>query len=261
MSETVLVSAPVSGVRLVQINRPEQRNALNVETIAALGQVFSASETDDDVRCIVLTGDQRAFSAGADIAEMGANGFAALERPERRAGWSVMERYSKPLLAAAEGLAFGGGLELLLLADIAVAGRSTRLGLPETRIGLIPGDGGTQRLTRLIGRARATRMIFTGEPITAEEAGRIGLISDVVDDSCAVERALEIAEALTNSSLPALRMAKAAIGAAAEASLSAGLSIERHAAARVFASPEGVEGLRAFLEKRKPQFLPQKISF
>ena len=254
MSENVLTSSPESGILLVQLNRPERRNALNVATISALGEVFSNAERDDNVRTVVMTGNDKAFSAGADISEMSAHGFAALERPERRAGWTAIERFSKPLLAAAEGLAFGGGLELLLLADIAIVGRSAKLGLPETRIGLIPGDGGTQRLTRLIGRARATRMIFTGEPIMADEAQRIGLISEAVDDSTALTRALQLASTISNGALSALRMAKAAILASNEMPLSAGLGVERHAAARAFASPEGKEGLTAFLERRPPIF-------
>ena len=154
-------------------------------------------------------------------------------------------------------MALGGGLELLLLADIAVSGRSTKLGLPETRIGLIPGDGGTQRLTRLIGRARATRMIFTGEPILADEAQRIGLISEAVEDLSALEHAVRIALDISTAALSALRMAKAAILASAEIPLAMGLNVERHAAARAFASAEGIEGMKAFLEKRPPRFLPQ----
>ena len=256
MADSILVSSPMKFVRVVTINRPERRNALDVATIAALGRFFSEAEVDDTIRCVVLTGTERVFSAGADISEMDKHGFAALERPERKAGWSAIERYTKPIVAAAEGMAFGGGLELLLLADIAIAGRSTKLGLPETKIGLIPGDGGTQRLTRLIGRARATRLIFTGEPITAEEAHRIGLISEAVDDGSARDHANQIASQISEGALSALRMAKAAIVASAETPLAMGLGVERHAAARAFASPEGVEGLRAFLEKRRPRFLP-----
>lgn len=256
MSPAIIVTTPRPGIRVVTINRPERRNALNIETIAALGTFFSESEVDDDVRCVVLTGNDKAFSAGADISEMSKHGFTALERPERRAGWTAIERFSKPFVAAAEGMALGGGLELLLLADIAVAGRSTKLGLPETRIGLIPGDGGTQRLTRLVGRARATRMIFTGEPITADEAQKIGLISEVVDDASALEQGLQIAAAISAGALSALRMAKAAILAAAETPLTMGLAVERHAAARAFTSAEGIEGMKAFLEKRPPRFLP-----
>jgi enoyl-CoA hydratase len=256
MSDPVLVSSPQPGVRILAINRPERRNALNVEMIGALGELFSVVETDDDVRCVVLTGNDKAFSAGADISEMSAYGFETLERPERRAGWSAIERFSKPIVAAAEGMALGGGLELLLLADIVVAGRSTKLGLPETRIGLIPGDGGTQRLTRLIGRARATRMIFTGEPIFADEAQRIGLISEAVEDLSALEHAIRIAKGISTGALSALRMAKAAILASAETPLAMGLNVERHAAARAFASAEGIEGMKAFLEKRPPRFPP-----
>jgi enoyl-CoA hydratase len=255
MPDTILVSPPEHGVQIIRLNRPERRNALNVETIQALGLAFSNAETDDGVRCILLTGNEKAFSAGADIAEMGAQGFAALERPERKAGWSAIERFTKPVIAAAEGLALGGGLELLLLADIAIAGHSAKLGLPETRIGLIPGDGGTQRLTRLIGRARATRMILTGEPISGERAEEIGLVSQVVDDGGALAEAKRLATTIASGPPSALRMAKAAILASAETPLAMGLGVERHAAARAFASPDGVEGLKAFLEKRPPRFV------
>jgi enoyl-CoA hydratase len=256
MPDTIVVSLPEHGVQIVRLNRPERRNALDVATIQALGAAFIRAETDDDVRCVLITGNEKAFSAGADIAEMGAQGFSALERPERKAGWAAIERFTKPVVAAAEGLALGGGLELLLLADIAIAGRTAKLGLPETRIGLIPGDGGTQRLTRLVGRARATRMIFSGEPISGDRAEEIGLISQVVDDGCALAEAERLAAIIANGPLSALKMAKAAILASAETPLSMGLGVERHAAARVFASPEGVEGLKAFLEKRIPRFVP-----
>ena len=254
MSDPVIVSALPGGVLVIRVNRPDRRNALNIETISRLGDAFARAETERDVRCVVITGDDKAFSAGADIAEMSELGFSALERPERCAAWKTIERFSKPLVAAAEGLAFGGGLELLMLADIAIAGRSTRFALPEVRIGLIPGDGGTQRLPRLIGRARATRMILSGEPIGAEEACRIGLIANVVDDGMALEHATALAKTIAGGALSALRMAKACILASAETTLSAGLAVERHAAARAFASPEGLEGILAFLEKRSPRF-------
>ncbi|HAO40017.1 MAG TPA: 2,3-dehydroadipyl-CoA hydratase [Afipia sp.] len=256
MSASIHLSSPHRGVQLIRLNRPERRNALNVETIAALGEAFAKAEIEDSIRCVILTGDNKAFCAGADIAEMNAHGFGALERPERRSGWATIERFTKPIVAAAEGLALGGGLELLLLADIAVVGRSAKLGLPETRIGLIPGDGGTQRLTRLVGRARATRMIFTGEPIAGELAERVGLVSEAVDDFRALDRALQIAAVLANGPLLALKMAKAAILASAETPLAMGLGVERHAAARTFASSDAAEGLSAFSEKRSPRFWP-----
>jgi enoyl-CoA hydratase len=255
MLQHILVSSLDHGVRTVSINRPERRNALDIATIVSLGAYFAEAEVDDSVRSVVITGNEKAFSAGADISEMSRFGFAALERPERCAGWNAIERFTKPIIAAAEGMALGGGLELLLLADIAIAGRSTKLGLPETRIGLIPGDGGTQRLTRLIGRARATRMIFTGEPVTADEAQHIGLISEAVLDGTALERAIQIATIVAGGALSALRMAKSAILASAETPLTMGLGVERHAAARAFESEEGFEGIKAFLEKRPPRFV------
>jgi enoyl-CoA hydratase len=255
MSPTIIVTDPVDGVVTVRLNRPDRRNALDVETITRLGSAFAKFEGDSRVRCIVLTGDTKAFSAGADISEMSKHGFAALDSAERKSAWASIERFSKPLIAAAEGLAFGGGLELLLLADIAIAGRSTRFALPEVRIGLIPGDGGTQRLPRLIGRATATRMILTGEPISADEALRVGLISQVVEDGASLDVSLQLAKTFAGGALSALRMAKAAIQAASETTLNVGLSVERHAAARAFASPEGVEGMAAFLEKRPPNFV------
>lgn len=254
MTKLVVVTTPQPGVTLIQINRTTRRNALSIETVRQLGEAFARAEVDDAVRCVVMTGDDKAFSAGADIEEMSKLGFAGLERPERRTGWSVIERFSKPLVAAAEGLAFGGGLELLMLADIAVVGRSARLGLPEVKIGLIPGDGGTQRLPRLIGQARAARMILTGEPIGAEEAHRIGLVAELVETGAALGRAMELAATIAGGPLASLRMAKAALLAANETPLSAGLVFERQAAARAFASAEAHEGIAAFLEKRPPRF-------
>ena len=210
MSDLIIVSTPFAGVRAVALNRPERRNALNVATIEALGRFFSQSERDDDIRCVVLTGNEKTFSAGADISEMSKEGFAALDRPERKSAWSAIERFSKPLVAAAEGMALGGGLELLMLSDISIAGRSTKLGLPETKIGLIPGDGGTQRLTKLVGRPLASRMIFTGDPLAAEEAQRIGMISEVVDDGKALGRAIDLAAVISNGGT--LRVANGQVG-------------------------------------------------
>jgi enoyl-CoA hydratase len=159
MSEAcVLASTPVEGVRLVRINRPEKLNALNGEVMAGLGAVFAAADGDDGVRVVVLTGEGRAFSAGADIAAMAdGRGLAAYEAAERRAAWSQIERFPKPLIAAVHGVCIGGGLELALLADIVIAAPEARFGLGETRLGLMPGDGGTQRVPRLIGPQRAAR--------------------------------------------------------------------------------------------------------
>ncbi len=253
--ETLLVEIE-DHIATVVINRPEKRNALNAtvrkELIAALDQL----RADDDVRVVLFTGaGDRAFIAGADIAE-----FAERSPVEQRVAMSgrrpfdEIAAFEKPTLAMINGYALGGGCEIALACDLRIAARSARLGQPEIRLGLLPGGGGTQRLPRLVGTGRALRMILTGELIDATEAERIGLVDWVFEDAELRDRTLEIARGLAASSPVALALAKAAVRAALEAPLAAGLAHERDLFITAFASEDRVEGVRAFLEKRDARF-------
>lgn len=250
----VSVTRPADGVLLVQINRPEARNALSRETIHQLASEFSAAASDDSVRLTVLAGTESVFSAGADIKEFVAEGGKVLEDNQRRADWSAIERFPKPIVAAVEGYAFGGGFELMLLADIVVMAENARVACPEINIGLIPGDGGTQRITRVAGKAMASLLMMTGEPIDAETAIRSGLVSKLSAPGQALDEAMEVARRLATRPPLALRFAKATIAAAYQTSLTGGLEFEHQAILRAFATEDRVEGTAAFKEKRPPVF-------
>jgi enoyl-CoA hydratase len=253
--ETLLVTI-AQRVATLTVNRPDKRNALNAAVRADILEALDELRGEAEVRVIVFTGaGDKAFIAGADIAE-----FAQRTPLEQRA---VMEQrrvfdeiaaYPKPTIAMINGFALGGGCELALACDMRIAARSARLGQPEVRLGLIPGGGATQRLPRLVGTGRALRMILTGELIGADEAHRIGLVDEVVDDDALRAHTAELAGGIAAHSPVALRLAKAAVLAASEAPLGAGLAMERELFITAFASEDRSEGVRAFLEKRAPEF-------
>jgi enoyl-CoA hydratase len=250
----VATSRPVPGVLLVRLDRPARRNALSGELLRQLAAVVVDAETDPDVRCLVLTGDERAFSAGADIKEMQAHGFAAISEHARQDAWRTIERCQKPLIAAVRGICFGGGLELAMLADIMIAAEDAVLAQPEIILGIIPGDGGTQRLTRVVGKSLAMKMILTGEPISAREAQQAGLVAEVLPAEAVVDRALALAALIATRAPVAARLAKEAVLAAYETTLSAGLDTERRAIRLAFTTEDQKEGMAAFAEKRPARF-------
>jgi enoyl-CoA hydratase len=241
-------------IALVRLNRPKQLNALNGPTMDALCEALEKLDRDDGVRVIVVTGSERAFAAGADIGEMAAASPIDMLVTNRIAQWDRVRRISKPVIAAVAGWCLGGGCELAMALDLIVAGESARFGQPEIKIGVIPGAGGTQRLPRAIGKSKAMEMILTGEPITAVEAERIGLVSRVVPDELLVEDALALAAEIAKRAPLALRMAKESVNAAHEMSLTDGLAHERRLFYLLFASDDQKEGMSAFLEKREPDF-------
>ncbi|HJO96707.1 MAG TPA: enoyl-CoA hydratase-related protein, partial [Rhodospirillales bacterium] len=202
----------------------------------------------------VITGDEIAFSAGADINDQLERGLGAVFADERLDAWRTVEQFQKPLVAAVEGYALGGGCELALLADIVIAGETARFGQPEINIGIFPGDGATQRLSRWVGKSMAMKMILSGEMIDAAEAKAIGLVAEVAAAGKTVERALDLAAVIAEKSPIALRLAKEAILTAFETPLAAGLEFERRNLALAFDSDDQKEGMRAFVEKRKPRF-------
>ncbi|HEX6135934.1 MAG TPA: enoyl-CoA hydratase-related protein [Longimicrobiales bacterium] len=253
--ETLLLDVD-ERVATITINRPDKRNALNTIVRREIVDVLDQLRDNDAVRAMVFTGaGDKAFIAGADIAEFAER--TALQQREvmqARRVFDEVAAYPKPTIAMINGFALGGGCELALACDIRVAARSARLGQPEIRLGLIPGGGGTQRLPRLIGAGRALRLILTGDLIDAEDAYRIGMVDELVEDADLRTRTLEIARTIASQSPLALQLAKAAIAAALEAPLSAGLAHERELFITAFGSEDRREGVTAFLEKRSPQF-------
>lgn len=239
---------------LVRLNRPKQLNALNGQVMDALCAALEELDRDDGVRAIVVTGNERAFAAGADIAEMAGASPIDMLLTNRIGQWDRIRRVTKPVIAAVNGWALGGGCELAMTLDLIVAGEGAKFGQPEINIGVIPGAGGTQRLTRAIGKGRAMRMILTGEPISATEAERAGLVALVTQDELVVEDALALAAAIATKSPIALRLAKEAVNAAYEMSLTDALAHERRLFYLLFASEDQKEGMAAFLEKRDPNF-------
>ena len=241
-------------VALLRFNRPKQLNALNGEVMDALCSALEELDRDEAIRAIVVTGSDRAFAAGADIGEMATASPIDMLRTNRIAQWDRVRRIGKPVIAAVAGWCLGGGCELAMALDLIVAGESARFGQPEINLGVIPGAGGTQRLTRAVGKGVAMEMILTGEPIDAREAHRLGLVARVVPNELVVEDALALAAKIATKSPLALRLAKEAVNTAYEMSLTDALAHERRLFYLLFASEDQKEGMAAFLEKRDPDF-------
>lgn len=250
----VVASRPAAGILLLRLNRPAKLNALSKPMLEELADQLGAVEADSQTACVILTGTGRAFSAGADITDMLERGLASYADSERLALWDRLQNFSRPIIAAINGYALGGGLELALLCDILIAAEGARLGTPEITIGSFPGDGGTQRLARLVGKSFAMQMILTGEPISADLAERKGLVSEIVPEAQLLPRCIAIAHQIAAHSLAVTPYAKAAVNAAFEMSLTAGLAHEHGLVAEAFALEDRHEGLRAFAEKRPPKF-------
>jgi enoyl-CoA hydratase len=245
---------PEQRTALVRINRPKQLNALNGEVMDQLCDALEGLDRDDGVRAMVVTGNARAFAAGADIGEMAEATPIDMLTGNRIGQWDRVRRISKPVIAAVNGWCLGGGCELAMTLDLIVAGEGARFGQPEIGIGIIPGAGGTQRLTRAIGKSKAMKMILTGEPITAREAFDAGLVAQLTPDELTVEDALTLAAKIARQSPLALRLAKESVNAAFEMSLTAAVAHERRLFYLLFASHDQKEGMAAFLEKRTPDF-------
>lgn len=250
----IIVERPEPAILLLRLNRPRQRNALSAALLCQLADAIRAACSDEAVRCVVLSGGEDTFSAGADIKEMQQYGFDALSDPARQDAWDVIAGFPKPLIAAVRGVCMGGGLELAMVADILLVAEDSILAQPEITIGIIPGDGATQRLARIVGKSLAMQMVLTGEPISAHQAVAAGLASEMLPASEVLGRALAIARVISKRAPVAARLAKESIQAAYETSLSAGLTIERRAIRYVFTTDDQKEGMAAFVEKRPPAF-------
>ena len=242
------------GIAVITLNRPAVLNALNQATMDELVQALEELERDPEIRCVVLTGAGRAFAAGADIKEM-----AGATAPEMLAGyrfqqWERIRKITLPVIAAVNGLALGGGCELSMLCDMIVAAETAQFGQPEINLGIMPGAGGTQRLTRAIGKARAMEMVLTGRTISARQAEALGLVTKVVPAEAVLDEALALAREIAAKPPIAVRLAKEAVLKAFDTTLEAGLDYERKAFYLLFATEDRTEGISAFLEKRKPVF-------
>ncbi|WP_296580620.1 enoyl-CoA hydratase-related protein [Xanthobacter sp.] len=255
MTYESILTATDGAVGIITLNRPEALNALNSRITAELSQAVAAFDADPAVGAIVVTGSERAFAAGADIKEIKDKTFAEVyEEQLITATWEGLSRVRKPTIAAVSGHAIGGGCEVALMCDIIIASQTARFALPETTIGIIPGAGGTQRLTRIVGKAVAMDMILTGRALSAQEALAMGLVSRVVPAGTHVAEAVAIAARISASSGPVVRLAKEAVNQAYETHLQEGLYVERRLLYATFALEDRSEGMNAFAEKRKPIF-------
>ncbi len=243
-----------NAVRVITLNRPHVLNALNQAAMDELATALEECDRDEHVRCAVLWGGDKVFSAGADVREMAEATSADMIRSYRFQQWERIRRVATPIVAAVNGYAFGGGCELAMLCDIIIAAETAQFGQPEIRIGLMPGAGGTQRLTRAVGKSRAMEMILTGLPIGAHEARGAGLVSRVVPPELCVEEAKRLAREIAERPPLAVRLAKEAVLQAFETTLEGGLMFERKCFHMLFGTEDKREGIRAFLEKRPPKF-------
>jgi len=252
--QDILVERPAEGVLQITLNRPEVRNALRTQTLGEIAATLTAAADDDAVRAVVITGGLKYFAAGADVREMAPLGPEQILNHERQRHWRAIAAFPKPLLAAVNGYALGGGCELALCADIVCAGTNAQFGQPEINLGMIPGAGGTQRLARTAGKALTMQMVLTGQPIAAAAALAAGLVCEVDEPESALARAVELAAIIALKPPLAVRAAKAAVLRAWETPLAEGLAAEKKAFADLAATHDRNEGIAAFLEKRPPRF-------
>ena len=240
---------------LITLHRPQQLNALNDALMDELGAALKAFEADESVGCIVITGSEKAFAAGADIGAMAGWGYMDVYKSDYiTRNWETIRGIRKPVIAAVAGFALGGGCELAMMCDIVIAADSAKFGQPEIKLGIIPGAGGTQRLPRAVGKAKAMDMVLTGRMMDAAEAERAGLGSRVVPAAELLDQALAAAQAICEYSGPSVMMAKEAVNRAFESTLADGVAFERRVFHSLFATDDQKEGMAAFLGKRKPNF-------
>ena len=255
MSYEFITTAVKGRVALVTLNRPKQLNALNPKLMQELGAALSGFDADDGIGAILITGNEKAFAAGADIGAMKDFDFQHAFRTDYiTRDWEHIRNVRKPVIAAVAGYALGGGCELAMMCDIIIAADSAKFGQPEINLGIFPGSGGTQRLPRAVGKAKAMDLCLTARMMDAQEAERAGLVSRVVPADKLMEEAIAVAEKIASYSLPVAMMAKEAINRAYETTLSEGVRFERRLFHATFALDDQKEGMAAFVEKRKPKF-------
>jgi enoyl-CoA hydratase len=241
-------------VGIIRLNRPQALNALNRALIDELTQAVEAYDADDGIGCMLITGSDKAFAAGADIKEMADKTFTEAYLGNFTADWNAVARARKPVVAAVAGFALGGGCELAMQCDIIISADNAKFGQPEIKLGVIPGIGGTQRLTRAVGKAKAMDLILTGRMMDAVEAEKSGLVARVVPAASLMDEAMKVADAIANMSLPSVLAGKEAVNAAFETSLAEGIRFERRIFHSLFATSDQKEGMKAFVEKRKAEW-------
>ena len=251
--ETILVETR-GKVGLVTLNRPQALNALNSTLVGELNRALDGFEADPAIGCVVITGSDKAFAAGADIKEMQGLSYPQTYLEDFITAWDRVGQRRKPLIAAVAGFALGGGCELAMMCDIIIAADTARFGQPEIKLGVIPGMGGTQRLTRVVGKAKAMDLVLTGRTMDAAEAERSGLVARVVPAASLLDEAIKVAEVIASMSLPSVMTAKEAVNRAFETSLAEGLLFERRVFNALFATKDQKEGMIAFVEKRAAKF-------
>ncbi len=251
----VLLERPADGVAMVRINRPDARNALNMDVRRLIARYMLELSDDDTVRCVVLTGNEKSFAAGADLKELASlDSVGAMARKTDKL-WRDTASCTKPVIAAVSGLALGGGSELAMACDIIIAAESTKFGQPEVKVGVMPGGGGTQRLIRAVGKYKAMKICLTGELFTAKEAFDMGLVSEVVPDGEAEKRAIEMATHIATLPPLSVQQTKEVILAGQDVNLDTALRLETKAIQLLFSSQDQKEGAKAFIEKRQPKFV------
>ena len=258
MEEQIIICETLdNGVSLITLNRPKVRNALNTELREKMAEIFIKLNDDPKTKAIVLTGGDKVFAAGADINDFLTAKTVDMYVRHSERYWDAITHCRKPIIAAVNGYALGGGCELAMHADIIVAGKSAKFGQPEIKIGLMPGAGGTQRLFRVIGKHKAMKLILTGDMISAEQADQMGLVSEVIEDEATIKRAIEIAEQLAGYSPIALAQIKEVANLGMDMPLQAALALERKAFQILFDTEDQKEGAKAFLEKREANYKGQ----
>ena len=254
MSYETIITETRGRVALVTLNRPQALNALNAALVGELNHALEAFDADRGIGCIVITGSERAFAAGADIKEMSGLTYPDTYLDDFITSWDRVAARRKPIIAAVAGFALGGGCELAMMCDIILAAGTAKFGQPEIKLGVIPGAGGTQRLTRAIGKAKAMDLCLTGRMMDAAEAERAGLVARIVPAADLLDEAMKAAETIASMSLPSVMTAKESVNRAYETTLSEGLRFERRVFHALFATEDQKEGMAAFVDKRPPEF-------
>lgn len=250
--ETLLIESPADGVGLIRLNRPHQYNALNTTLLGELGTALEQYESDDSINVVIITGSEKAFAAGADIAEMvGKSGEEMLQMVQSVTGWKAISTFSKPTICAVSGMALGGGFELALQCDILIAATGAKFALPEVNLGVIPGAGGTQRVARLVGKSLAMEMVLNARPMLAEEAFQRGIVSRVVDADKIEEEVVKLASQLASRAPMAVRTGKACVNKAINSTLEEGLAYEQKAFFPLFDTDDAKNMMATFLNKSK----------
>jgi enoyl-CoA hydratase len=254
MSYKNIIVIKEAGYAIVQFNRTEVLNAINMELMSELVDALEGLDKDDGVRCVILTGNEKAFAAGADIKEMADASAVEMLTRDQFARWDKIRKIKKPIIAAVSGFALGGGCELAMTCDMIIASETARFGQPEINIGVMPGAGGTQRLTRAVGKAKAMEIVLTGKTFTADEARQWGLVNKVVPVEYYLQEAKDLAKEIATKPPVAVRLAKEAVLKSFDTTIEGGLEFERRNFYLLFASDDQKEGMKAFVDKRKPDW-------